>query len=223
MEQGQHALKHVQSRLLGRPINGLSKRRLDGLQVPTAVFLPDQPVGGHQGLAQSEIGKLAFQLLHGLLASCIHPSHGSCRGSWLFFGRIHFPTLDQSKGIPNLVGKIPALLAELFVERQIIACRGSEQHAHTDTICAILLHQLNGVGTVAQALGHFTPLLVPHNACVVNVFEGCFAPVMVATHDHPGHPEKHDFWGRDKVVGGVVIRHFLLLVKAIEHLDGPNP
>ena len=46
---------------------------------------------------------------------------------------------------------------------------------------------------------------------------------MVAADDHAGHPEEHDFRCRHEVIGGVVIGHLVFFVKAIEHLNGPNP
>ena len=104
-------------------VDGFAVGRLDQFQVPAAEVVPHEAVEVHQGFAQAELGKLPLQFLQHPLHARLHPAHRDFCGFRLLAVRVHLPALGQAEGIPNLIGKVAALLAELLIKRQIIARR----------------------------------------------------------------------------------------------------
>ena len=223
MQQGQHALKQPHRGIVGRAVARFTVGWLGQLQVPRTEVVPDVLVGGHEGLAQAELGKALLDVDEHLLGPGFEPADAGGRMIGLGGGVADFPSFHQAEGVPNLVGEVAPLLAQALVKRQVVAGWRGQQHADANAVRPVLLHELDGVGAVAERLGHFPTLLVPDDARVVDVAERRGLPVFVSGDDHPGDPEEHDFRGGHEVVGGVVVIDFLLGVEAVKHADRPEP
>ena len=117
------------------------------------------------------------------------------------------------------------MLAEGLIEENVVACGGTEHHAHTHAVGTVFVNQLDGVGRVAQTLRHLASQLVAHDTGEVDVLEGHLAGILVAGHDHAGHPEEDDVGAGHQVGSGVVVGQLLAVgvVDAVEEADGPQP
>ena len=135
------------------------------------------------------------------------------------------PAFDQTEGIPYLVVEVAALFAEAFIKEDVVAGRSREHHAHAHTIGAKLLYQFDGVGRVAQTLGHLTTQFVANDTREIDILERNLAHIFLACHDHTSHPEEDDVWSSHQVAGGVVVVDFIIAgaVDAVEQRDGPEP
>ena len=117
------------------------------------------------------------------------------------------------------------MLADGFVEGQVVAGGGGEEHAHADAVGTVFLDEVDGVGAVAELFAHLAAQLVAHDTGEVDVVERYFIAELLASHNHAGNPEEDDVGGGDEVGGGVVVFDFLVVgvAYAVEERDGPEP
>ena len=117
------------------------------------------------------------------------------------------------------------MLAEDFVEEDIVAGWSTQHHAHAHAIGTETFDEVEGIGAVAERLGHLTTELVAHNTCEIDVLERHLAFILVARHNHAGHPEEDDVGTCHKVGSGIVVLNLLVagIADAIEEADGPEP
>src|SRR5690606_17655682 len=126
-----------------------------------------------------------------------------------------FPAFDETESIPYFIGKVPSLLTIRYIKHQVIASRRGEQHSHTDTVGAVLLHELDRVWRAAQRFGHFPTQLVTNYARQIDVFGRRLLGIVVAHYDHTGCSEKQDVRGSDKVTGRIVVVEISVFVSSI--------
>ena len=117
------------------------------------------------------------------------------------------------------------MLAEALVEENVVACGSREHHAHAHAVGTIFLNQTDGVGRVAKTLRHLAAELVAHDTCEVDVAEGHILHILLAGHNHTGHPEEDDVGTCNEVRGGIIIFYLLVagVVDAVEQRDRPEP
>src|SRR5690606_31904561 len=134
-----------------------------------------------------------------------------------------FPAFDETESIPYFIGKVPSLLTIRYIKHQVIASRRGEQHSHTDTVGAVLLHELDRVWRVAQRFGHFTTQLVTNYSRQIDVFERRLLGIVVSHNYHTGYPEKQDFRCSDKVTGRIVVFEIIVfgISNAVKNRHGP--
>ena len=216
-EEGQRAF-------VGRAVDGLSVGRFHEFEIPAGELVPEEAVDRHQGFAQAVFAEEVVQL-----GVCFHqlgfkPAGGCFCRLGLFFVS-HFPTLHEAECVPYLVAEVTSLFAECFVEEDVVACRCGEHHAHAHAVSTILFDELERVGRVAERLGHLASQLVAHDAGEVDIAEWHLAFVLVAGHNHAGHPEEDDVRSGHKVGRGVVVADFFVArtVDTVEQRDGPQP
>ena len=225
LEQG---LEEAQCLVVSGAVDGLGFAidvgGLDHLEVPAGELIPEQAVDSHQCLGDAVLAEEVVDLLVGLLELGVEPLGGyaACLGL-LAVG--NGPSLNQTEGIPNLVVEVAALLAQALIEENVVASGGGEHHAHAHAIGAELLDKLDGVGRVAETLGHLSAQLVAYDTGEIDVLERYLAGVLLASHNHAGYPEEDNVWSGNQVAGGVVIIEFLVawVVDAIKEGDGPQP
>ena len=169
---------------------------------------------------------MILQLFVSLTQLGIHPGYSSLvdgRTANHFVG--HLPSLDQTEGVPDLVVEVAPLFTESLIEEDIVAGRCREHHAHAHTIGTILVNQLQGIGTVAQRLGHLASQLVANDTCEIDVLEGVLTHIFLTSHNHAGHPEEDDIGACHQVAGGIIVLNFLVvgIVDTVEERNGPEP
>ena len=118
----------------------------------------------------------------------------------LDFAGVH---LAEAAGVPKFRAEITAELDVLFVEEDVLAERRGTHDAEAKGVRAVFSNEVERVGRIAEALGHFAPDFVAHDAGEVNVREGGLAGVFEAGHDHAGDPEKKDVGTADEGGGGI--------------------
>ena len=121
MQQGQHAFEELHRGIVGGAIARLAVGRLGELEVPGTEVVPNVLVGGHEGLAQPEFGKVLLDVGQHLLGAGFEPTDAGGRVVRLDSGVADFPSLYQAERVPDLVGEVASLLAQALVERQIVA------------------------------------------------------------------------------------------------------
>ena len=154
----------------------------------------------------------------------MHPGNGFLVSFWLSNVGL-LPTLYQTEGIPDLVTECGTLLAEVFLEENVVTGRSGQQHTHTYAICSVLLDKTNGVGAVAKTLGHLTANLIAYDTCEIYVTERNVLQIFLTGHNHTGYPEEDDIRTCYKVAGGVVVLNLLVagIVDAVKQRYGPKP
>ena len=138
---------------------------------------------------------------------------------------IHFPSFDQTEGIPDFVAEITSLLAELVVIHDVIAGRSGEHKTHAHTVGAILRDKVERVRRVAERLRHLASDRVTDDTGEVNVIKRLLAYVFITGHNHTRNPEEDDVRAGDECGGGVVVVDFFVarLKDTVEEGDRPEP
>ena len=99
---------------------------------------------------------------------------------------------------------------EAFVEENVVACWGCKEHSHAYSVGSVFIDESDGVGRVAELLGHLATEVVADYACEVDVAEGYVAEVFLACHYHACHPEEDDVGTGYEVGGGVVVVYLVV-------------
>ena len=142
-------LEYLQGGLQGLPVDRCLISRFHHLQIPARELVGEQLEGSHQSLVEAILGVEVIYLCHLGTHLSLHPINGLGTGQGLvYIGGL--PSLYQTEGIPYLVAEVGSLLAEVFLEEDIVAGRSSQQHAHAYAIGTILVYETYGVGAVAQ-------------------------------------------------------------------------
>ncbi len=125
MEQPEVVLKQTDHLLTGFCIHRLAKGGFYDFQQPGTKILPNQFISSHKGIRYPVFGEMVFDLLQGSgKFGAVPPDAEGSR-----FGLIplrDLPTLYQAEGIPDLVCKILALLAEPLVKEEVIPGSGAQ-------------------------------------------------------------------------------------------------
>ena len=210
---------------IGLRINGLAIGGLHEFEQPGREVVPEEVIDLHQGFAQAILGVEVGHLGGTVAQAGFKPLDSERSGFALGGFGAHLPTLDKAEGIPYLIIKVAALLAEGFVEEDVVASRRGEHHAHTHAVGSVLLDEGDGVGTVAQLLGHLAAQVVAHDTREIDIAEGHLARVFHTSHNHAGHPEEDDVGPCHEVGRGIVVGQFGIvgMVDTIEEADGPEP
>ncbi len=138
---------------------------------------------------------------------------------------VNFPAFNQTESVPDFVAEVATVFTQFVVKQNVVAGRCGLHQAHTDTVGAVGLNELDRVGRVAERFTHLAAKLVAHNTCEVNVVERLLADVLVAGHNHAGNPEENNVGAGNQRSGWIVIFDFLVtgVIDAIEKGDGPEP
>ena len=117
------------------------------------------------------------------------------------------------------------MLAKAFIERQVVARRGSQQHPHAHPVRAVLIHQHDRVGRIAKRFGHLPTQFVAHRTGEIHMLERYLLAVIQTGHNHTRHPEENDIGSRHQIGRRIIIADFRIvrLADAIEDLDRPQP
>ena len=225
VEQVEQVVKQLLDFAEGLSVDGLSVGGLHHFQQPAREFVPEEAVHLHQGFAQAV---LAVEVSHFGSAAAqfgTEPAESQAGRFGLFGSLIDLPALYQTEGVPDFVAEVAALFAECLVEEDIVAGGGGQHHAHAHAIGTEAGDEVQRVGRIAQLLRHLAAQLVAHDTREVHVAEGHLARVLVAGHNHAGHPEEDDVRTRHQVARRVVVADFLVarLHDAVEERDGPEP
>ena len=186
-------------------IHSLAVCRLDSLEVPRAVVIPEELVNRHQGIGDPKLGIVVFHLCDYLVKPITEPLDCHFVDIALLKRFINFPTLYETEGVPYLVAEIPALLHLGFVIEYVVSGRRAQEHAYSDSIGAIFLDEIERVRTVSESLAHFPAYLVPHDTCEVYVAERNVLHELISRHYHPRHPEEYDVRTGHEVIGRIII------------------
>jgi hypothetical protein len=63
---------------------------------------------------------------------------------------VYLPSLYESEGIPDFIGKVTTLLYKFLGVEKIVASRRAEQHSGSYAIGAVVGDQVEWIGRVAQ-------------------------------------------------------------------------
>src|SRR5207302_8721611 len=108
--------------------------------------------------------------------------------SWRQAGSLSYE-LAEAAGVPEFVAEVAAQLDVLLVVEHVLAERGAAHDAKAERVGAVIADELERVGRIAEALGHFAALLVADNAGEIDVVERHPAHELVSGHDHVCDPE----------------------------------
>ena len=147
--------------------------------------------------------------------------------------------LAEAGGVPELVAEVTALADAIFVEEDVLALGGDGEQAEAKTIGAELRDQIEGLGRVAERLGHLASELVADDAIEVDALErDALANLLVgerllfrtvqfeAGDNHAGDPKEDDVRTRRKGAGRVPMLQFFGRFARLAPSDGreaPEP
>ena len=136
---------------------------------------------------------------------------------------VHSPALDEPESIPYLIAEVASLLAQCFVEEDVVACRGREHHPHADSVSAEFVDEIQRIRRVAQRLGHLASYLVTDNAGEIDILKRFVAHVLIACHNHPRHPEEDDVRAGHEVGGRIIVAYLFVarIVYAVKECNRP--
>ena len=194
MEQAQSLLQNV-SKDRQRRIVARSRPDFRHLQVPIAVFPPQEVMDLPLSLTKLELLHIAVDVGHRRLQASDNPSVLKVlRCRWPAPICTAFGTLDvghhEARCVPNLIGEIAARLHLRLVEAHIVARRVTRRQGKSQRVSTIDVHKLQGIEHVAFHLAHLDTRGIKNHPVEVDRLEGDVAGVLDARHDHPSNPEK---------------------------------
>ena len=197
----------------------------DRFEIPSGEFVPEEFVDFHQGFGDPVFGEISFDLSECPIQHCVEPLGCDPVVVALFEFLVDLPTVDQPVGIPNLVTEIPSLLAQRFIEQQVVPGSRAEQHGQPYAVGSVAIDQVERIGRVAERLTHLPSQFVPNDTGQVDIPERFFSFEFISGHNHTGNPEEEDVGGRNQIVGRVVVFDLFVVgaVDAVEDRDGPQP
>ena len=169
VQEAQRLIKDIDQNLLRGKLTLFVlavKTRLRELNIPVAVGVPDEIInlaGRNADLVRVEIcrdlanERVEFRQDPHVLLLQVLP--GGKAG--LANGEVHE---DIAACIPDLVCKVPHRLALFHIEAHVVAGRVAGDEVEAQRVCAVFFGHLEGVDAVAKRLGHFSSLVIAHEA-----------------------------------------------------------
>ena len=119
--------------------------RLYHLEIPTGELVPEQFIDSHQRLGDTILREMIIQFRIGFLEFGFKPGYSKF-GSASLIDICYLPSLHQTEGVPDLIVEVTSLLAECFVEENVVAGRCREHHTHTHAVSTKLLDEFDRIG-----------------------------------------------------------------------------
>ena len=130
--------------------------------------------------------------------------------------------MNEASGVPDLIGKVACRL-DLFVHIAGIVAGAVAGHQHeAQSVCTVLVNDLQRVNTVAEGLAHLAPLRISHQPVNEYGVKGLFSGVFQTGEDHAGNPEGDNVIAGNKGRGGVEFAHLGGIIGPAEGGEGPQ-
>ena len=220
----QQFVEYLQSLIIGGLVDRLLVCWLNHLKIPSREVVSEEFEGTHQGIIETILWEVVIYLCIDSLYSGIHPYYRLSIALFLLCISC-FPSLNKAESIPHLVTECHTLCTEGIIIENIISCRCSKHHTHTDTISTILGNEVERVRRVAQWLTHLASEFVTYYTCEIYILERYFVLIFTASHYHSCYPEEDDIRTCYKVAGWIVVIYLLIawVVDTIKERDRPQP
>ena len=173
---------------------------------------------------------MVLHCLYGHVQFVFKPSDGYCSRLRLRGLPVYAPAFHKTERVPYLVAEVPALLHLRLVKEDIVARRGAEHHAQTDSVRTVFGDKVQRVRRVTQSLGHLAAELVAYDTGQIDIAERYVMHELVSCHDHPRHPEEQDVRTCNQVISRIVVCKILVRLRfwmpslvCIEHGNRPEP
>ena len=146
MEQAQKGVEESERGVVGLARHRRAVGGLDHLQVPRREFIPEEAVEEVKGLRESEFAHKVGHLGGSVVKFGAEPFH-SLGGRGVGFGiGVDLPPLHKAESIPDFVAEIAAGLAQLLVEKDIVAGGGGHHQPHAHAVGAETVNEVEGIG-----------------------------------------------------------------------------
>ena len=129
---------------------------------------------------------------------------------------------NESGRIPDLIGKVTAVLHTLPIKAHIIAGRIARNQGHAQGICAVLVDDLQGIDAVAQGLAHFPSFGVSYQAVNQHGVERKLSGLLQAGEHHTDNPEENNIISCYQNICGIEIIQILCLFRPAQGREGPE-
>ena len=232
MQQPQRRLEHckkIAPRRYGYFSVRVGHRRLHPLDIPIAEIAPEEVIDDVRGVMKTKILQRIIDPGDGFSQPRENPAvrqsdstasrirrGGANLGRGQFLDAHSGSSLkflqideDESRRIPDFVGKGLVPRNSLFAQRDIRARRGFNGQRETQRVCAKAFHPLERVNDVAAHFGHLLSLRVQNERVQVERSEGNSLGSrfprgeMQAEHDHARIPEKQNVVTADEQRRGI--------------------
>src|SRR5437588_8928660 len=108
--------------------------------------------------------------------------------------------LPEPRRVPKFGREVAAFFNLFFVEANVLTARRDPHQTEAQTVCAILVDQIERIGRIPERLRHFPSLLVANDAGEENVVERNVVFSLLrfarfefeAGDDHPRDPEENN-------------------------------
>ncbi len=209
MEQLQRPVEHEAGHGAGlgrRRCVAAGKDRLDQLEIPVAIDVPDEVIDGAGRLVEAEGlqglgdgGKRPLALA-GDPAVQRHLGGGRIEAG----ARHAFVHLGEARGVPQLGGEVAIALDAGRAELDVAPLRRHGGQGEAQRVGAVGVDQVEGIDDVPLRLRHLLALLVADQRVDVDVAEGHLLHHVQAHHHHARDPEEDDVEAGDQHVGRVI-------------------